>query len=59
MGRKCGWYEKCRRGEVHTGFVGKPEGMRLLGRPRHRWEDSIKMGLQEVGWGFMELIDLA
>jgi hypothetical protein len=40
------------RGEVHTGFlVGRPEGRRPLGRPRRRWEDNIKMDLQEVGWG--------
>ena len=32
-------------------FVGKPEGKRPLGRPRHRWEGNIKMVLQEVGWG--------
>jgi hypothetical protein len=32
-------------------LVGKPEGQRLLGRPRCRWEDNIKMDLQEVGWG--------
>jgi hypothetical protein len=31
--------------------VGRPEGRRPLGRPRHRWEDNIKMDLQEVGWG--------
>jgi hypothetical protein len=33
--------------------VGKPEGERPLGRPRHRWEDNIKIDLQEVGglWG--------
>jgi hypothetical protein len=31
-------------------FVGKPEGRRPLGRPRHRWEDNIKMDLVEVGW---------
>jgi hypothetical protein len=30
--------------------VGKPEGKRPLGRPRCRWEDNIKMNLQEVGW---------
>jgi hypothetical protein len=34
---------------VHNVLVGKPEGMRLLGRPKHRWEDNIKMDLQEVG----------
>jgi len=32
-------------------LVGKPEGMRPLGRPRHRWEDNIKMHFQEVGCG--------
>jgi hypothetical protein len=32
-------------------LVGKPEGKRPLGRPRNRWEDNIKMGLQEVGCG--------
>jgi hypothetical protein len=32
-------------------LVRRPEGRRLLGRPRLRWEDNIKMYLQEVGWG--------
>jgi hypothetical protein len=32
-------------------LVGKPEGKRPLGRPRHRRGDNIKMHLQEVGWG--------
>jgi hypothetical protein len=32
-------------------LVGRPEGRRPLGRPRCRWEDNIKMDLQEVGWG--------
>jgi hypothetical protein len=32
-------------------LVGRPEGRRPLERPRHRWEDNIKMDLQEVGWG--------
>ena len=39
--------------------MGKPEGKRPLGRPRHRWEDNIKMDLQEVGCGGMDLIELA
>jgi len=39
--------------------VGKPEGKRPLGRPKHRWEDNIKMGLQEVGCGGMDWIELA
>jgi len=32
-------------------LVGKPEGNIPLGRLRHRWEDNIKMDIQEVGWG--------
>ena len=36
---------------VHKVLVGKPEGKRPLGRPRRRWEDNIKMDLQEVGRG--------
>jgi hypothetical protein len=32
-------------------LVGKPEGKRLLGRPRRRWVDNIKMDLREIGWG--------
>ena len=47
-----------RRG-VYRVLVGKPEGKRQLGRPRHRWEDNIKMDLQEVGCGGMERIELA
>ena len=37
-----------RRG-VYRALVGKPEGRRPLGRPRRRWEDNIKMDLQDVG----------
>ena len=39
-----------RRG-VYRGLMGKPKGKRPLGRPRRRWEDSIKMDLEEVGCG--------
>jgi hypothetical protein len=39
--------------------VGKSEGKRPLGRTRHKLKDNIKMGLQEVEGGFMDLIDLA
>jgi hypothetical protein len=42
-----------RRG-VYGVLVGKPEGKRLLWTPRHRWEDSIKVDLQEVGCGGMD-----
>jgi len=47
-----------RRG-IYRVWVGKPEGKRPLGRPRHRWEDNIKMDLQEVGCGGMDWILLA
>jgi len=36
------------------GFGGRPEGRRPLGRPRRRWEDNIKIGLQEVWWEGMD-----
>ena len=39
--------------------MGKPEGKRPLGRPRHTWENNIKMDLREVGWDPGEWIDLA
>jgi hypothetical protein len=35
---------------AHRILVGKPEGKRPLGRPRHRWVDNIKMDLREIGW---------
>ena len=44
---------------VYRVLVGKPEGRRQLGRPRHRWVDIIKMDLQEVGCGYMDSIRLA
>jgi hypothetical protein len=48
------------RGEgVYRVLVGKPEGKRLLGRPRRRWEDNIRMDLQEVGYGGMDWNELA
>jgi hypothetical protein len=40
-------------------LVGKPEGQRPLERPSYRWEDNIRMDLQEVGCGDMDLIGLA
>jgi len=39
--------------------VGKPDGKRPFGRPRRRWEDNIKVDLQEVGCGGIEWIELA
>ena len=40
-------------------MVGEPEGRRPLGRPTHRWEENMKMDLQEVGCGGMDWIELA
>jgi hypothetical protein len=39
-------------------LVGKPEGKRPLGRPRHKWVNNIRMDLQEVGCGYMDWIGL-
>jgi hypothetical protein len=50
-----------RMGEKRDAYrilVGRPEGRRPLGRPRHRWDDNIKIDLQEVEWG-MDWIELA
>ena len=44
---------------VHRVLVRKPEGKTPLGRPRRRWEDNIKMDLQEAAYGGMDLIELA
>ena len=44
---------------VHRVLVGKPEGNRPLERPRSRWEDNIKMDLQEVGGGCGDWMELA
>ena len=51
-----------RKGEwrgVHRVLLGKPEGMRPLGRPRHRWEDNIQIDFHEVERVGMDWIDLA
>ena len=44
---------------VYRVLVGKPEGKRPLGRPRYRWEDNIKMDLQEMGCEGVDWIELA
>ena len=44
---------------VHRVLVGKPEGKRPLGIPRRRWEDNIKMDLEEVGRGCGDWMELA
>ena len=57
MGGACSSYGE-RRG-VYSVLVGKPEGKKPLGRTRRRWEDNIKMNLQEVGCGGMDWIEQA
>jgi hypothetical protein len=44
---------------VYRGLMGKPEGKRLLGRSRRRWEDGIRMDLREIGWRSVDWIQLA
>jgi hypothetical protein len=44
--------------KVYKVLVGTPERKRPLGRPRHRWEDGIKMDRKEVGWDVVEWIHL-
>ena len=44
---------------VHSVLMGKPEGKRPMGRPRRRWEDNIKVDLQEVGGGCGDWMELA
>jgi hypothetical protein len=56
LGRECSTYGE-KRGAYRI-LVGRPEGRRPLGRPRRRWEDNIRMDVQEVGWG-MDWIELA
>jgi len=48
MGGACSTYGE--RRDVYRDLVWRLEGKRLLGRPRRRWEDNIKMDLQEVEW---------
>jgi hypothetical protein len=50
--RWVGHVARMREGKnVYRVLMGKPEGKRPLERPRHRWEDGIKMDLMEIGWG--------
>ena len=58
MGGACGAYGGGERGAQGV-LVGKPEGKSPLGRPRRRWEDNIKMDLQEVGGGCGDWMELA
>jgi hypothetical protein len=57
MGGACSTYGE--RRDVYRVLVGKPYRKRPLGRPKSRWEDNIKMDLQEVGYGGTNWIELA
>jgi hypothetical protein len=61
--RRMRWAEHvARMGEKRNAYrllVGKPEGKRPLGRPRHMWVNNIRMDLGEVGWGDVDWIGLA
>ena len=56
IGEACSTYGE-RRG-VYGVLVGKPERRRILGRPKRRWENNIKIDLREVGCGGMDWIEL-
>jgi hypothetical protein len=45
--------------KVYKVLVGKPEGRRLLGRSRRRWEDGVRMDLREIGLGGVDWIRMA
>jgi hypothetical protein len=61
--RRMRWAEHvARMGETRNAYrilVGKGEGKRPLGRPRHRWLDNTKMDLREIGWDGVDWIELA
>jgi hypothetical protein len=57
MGGECSKYGERRC--VYRDLVGNPEGERPFGRPRRRWEDNIKLYLQEVGFEDMDCFDVA
>jgi len=57
MGRACSTYGEMRG--TYSVLVGKPERKRSLRRPRRRWDDNIKMDIQELGCGGMGWIELA
>jgi hypothetical protein len=57
MGRACSTNGVKRN--AYKILLGKPEGMRPLGRPRRRWVDNVKIYLREIGWNGMSWIGLA
>jgi hypothetical protein len=57
MGRACSTNGE--KSNAYRTLVGKPEGKRPLGRPKHKWVGNIKIDLREVGWDDMDWIDMA
>jgi hypothetical protein len=57
MGRSCSTHGEMRN--TYKILVGKSEKKRPLGRPRPRWEDNIRVNLREIGWEFVNWINLA
>ena len=57
MDEACSAYGE--RRDTYRVLVGKPEGKRPLGRPRRRWENNMKMDLQEMGCGGVDRMELA
>jgi hypothetical protein len=57
MGRACSRNRE--KGHAYRILVRKPEGKRLLRRPKRRWEDNIRTDIRKRGWGCMDWIDLA
>jgi hypothetical protein len=49
MGRECSTNGK--KGNACRILMGNPEGKKLLGRPKRKWEDNIEIDLREIGWG--------
>jgi hypothetical protein len=49
-----GWAEHVACLHAYRILIGMSEGKRPLGRPRHRWEDNIKLDVREIGWGAMD-----
>jgi hypothetical protein len=46
-------------GKAYNNLLGKFEGKRPLGRPRHKWEDNIRIDLREIGWKGVDWMHLA
>jgi hypothetical protein len=57
--KRVGHTARVGKSNAYKVLEGKPIGKRPLGKPRHRWEDSIRMDIGEIGWGDVDWIHLA